>query len=39
MWNADSVPKVLETEEDIAKRGMVREEFDLAGTVEKDIVV
>jgi hypothetical protein len=34
-----SVPKFLEAEEDVAQRGMVGEEFDLAGAVEEDVVI
>ena len=38
-WNADSVPKLFETEKDVAERRVVREEFNLAWTVEEDVVI
>jgi hypothetical protein len=34
-----SIPKFLKTEEDVAQRAVVREELDLAGAVEENVVV
>ena len=34
-----SVPKLLEAEEDVPQRSVMREELDLAGAVEQDVVI
>lgn len=39
MMEADSIPELLETEEDISEGIVVREELDLTGTIEEDVFV
>lgn len=36
---ADSVPELLEAEEDVAQREVVGKQLDLSGAVEYDVVV
>ena len=36
---ADSVPEMLEAEEDVVEGSMVCEQLDLPGAVEEDVVV
>ena len=36
---ADSIPELLDPEEDVAQRGVVREQLDLAGAVKEHVIV
>jgi hypothetical protein len=36
---ADSVPEFLQAEEYVSQRGVVREEFDLAGAIKENVVI